>query len=186
MKDEITNKIYTYDEAKEKIAQIYSVILDAPTQEDYYLKTKKEENIIWNIFRGMVAIFSISALISLFVGPVSEYSIRFYCGASIGILICFFLLKFVIKFILKKKYPDWYKSYELSGFKTQEQLCNEINNIILNTDVVIFEKLKYNTTAVFINIGYLENPKFCNASISIYEDIVDGTAVYKTKILNFI
>lgn len=182
MRTETTSKIYTYDEAKEKITEIFSVILEAPTKDDYSAKTKPIQNVTQKSFFAMLAFLLISALISYFVEPVYEYSICFFIGICIGVI----LLNLGQNLILKKKYPNWYKGYKLAYFKTQEQLCNEITNIILNTDIVNFEKQKNNTTTVLLNIGYLENPQICTANISVYEDIVDGKAVFKTKKLNFI
>lgn len=186
MNAQTENKIYTYAEAKEKIAEIYSVIIEAPSKKDYDLKTKKINDISFIILIISLIIILISALISLFIEKtVSQYSMGAFYLAAISLAIEYIFIRFGKNFILKKKYPDWYNGYKLAGYKTQEQFYPEINNIIINTDAVIEERKKHKSANVFINIGFNEQPKVCTAIISAYQDIVDGKAVYTTKELNF-
>ena len=193
----VTANLYSYNEAKEKISELFSKIKEAPTKDKtdvILLKNAKVRTFIF-ILSFFLGILLMGVCFSI---PVS-HMIKHVDYNPIHHIVLFILAISIISFLafmaniyddnwvwlVKLQDKDYYEKYQHIGlFYSKTDYAKEILRIIKNTDAYMYETEKCKKTSIHVNF---ETDYECFVDFYYYRDIdsVTHQPIYDIKTIKF-
>lgn len=182
--------LYRYDEAQEKISELFLKIKDAPTKNEtdvILLKNKKVRTFVFILSFGICISISVIYMIKhIECNPVHhivlfifEICIIFFLAFMAGIYDDNWI------WLVKLQDKEYYEKYQHIGlFYSKTDYAKEILRIVKNTDVYMYETEKCKKTSIHVNF---ENQYECFVDFYYYQgiDSVTHQPIYEIKTIKF-
>lgn len=168
MTDLLLFEMYTYEEAKEKIAGIFKKMKAAPPEEEIE-PIRKRCNSVMYFLKTVLQVSGILLLArSLFLMGFNKTGyFMFMSGFALYLFSYLFTSKIMDwKFWAKIFYRKHCQKYkDVDCFYSQQDFCHEIDEIIINTDVVLHERVNHKAYKIATKFCFDNNTEECSADI---------------------
>lgn len=187
--NDITNQIFTYDAAKDKIANIVFDMNYAPSGEEYEKSQKTVQKVVMSIFVfTLILAFIINMLFNDFYRTMDLKRTIICLLTSFAVVAIFAVIMLKNSSKIAELFRKEYKSYlqKYGDKQPVDEYFQEISKIINSTDCIIKERTHPNITRITTKYeGENNNIKEIWTEVVCYEGISNNEPEYSIKNIIF-